>query len=145
MLMKRLMILALSGLLCACNVFENQAPQNEPLQNPKNISHTELAEFLTETNEFRISYFQEDGLDITDDFTSFRFEFEADGKVTATTEEEVVQGTYRVFRDDGKVELKMAFAAGFPLNELNDDWYFISITEHKILFRDDEDTLEFQF
>jgi hypothetical protein len=80
----------------------------------------------------------------TDEFSSYIFDFNTDGTVTAINAEETVAGTYSVYLDDGKVELEMNFITPPGFNELDDDWYFVSIDQNTIRFNDSGDILEFQ-
>jgi len=67
-----------------------------------------------------------------------------DGTVSATDAGKTVNGSYAVFRDDGKTELSMSFPDDPSFRELNDDWYFISFHQNLIRFNDGGDLLEFQ-
>jgi hypothetical protein len=75
---------------------------------------------------------------------SYLFVFNSDETVSATDANETIQGSYSVFRDDGRIELRMNFFNNPGFTELNDDWYFISINQKIIRFDDSGDMLEFQ-
>ncbi|HBH22472.1 MAG TPA: hypothetical protein DDY13_03520, partial [Cytophagales bacterium] len=77
-------------------------------------------------------------------FDSYLFVFNSDETVSATDANETIQGSYSVFRDDGRIELRMNFFNNPGFTELNDDWYFISINQKIIRFDDSGDMLEFQ-
>lgn len=105
-------------------------------------SKSSIEEFLTSKNSWRITEFIEDGEDETSDFQGYVFSFETNGNVLVTGNGTNLTGTYKVFKDDGKVELGMTFPAGDPFDELTDDWYYISRSENNIRFSDDGDVLE---
>jgi hypothetical protein len=103
----------------------------------------QVTQALTVSGGWRITTFIEDGEDETRFFTPYRFEFSDNGTVTASRPGETINGTYRIFQDDGRTELAMQFPVGFgEFNELNDDWYLISRTDREMRFEDDKDVKE---
>lgn len=80
----------------------------------------------------------------TNYFDSYIFTFYSDGSVVATNTNSTVNGTYSIFADDGKIELRMDFPDIQNFDELDDEWYFIAINQNTIRFNDDGDRLEFQ-
>lgn len=103
-----------------------------------------VSSFLMEDNGFIIRLLIDDGDDETADFSSYVFNFNADGSVVASDDNNMITGSYSVIRDDGRVELEMSFTTNPNFDELNDEWYFISIDQNVIRFDDDGDILEFQ-
>ena len=100
---------------------------------------------MTSADGLRISEFREDGRDKTSSYSIFLFLFREDGTVTAEEGGQSINGTYSVFRDDGRLELEMAFPSSSGiLNELTDDWYFISQSDNLIRFEDSGDVIEFR-
>jgi hypothetical protein len=104
----------------------------------------QVTESLTNSQGLYITEFREEGKDKTSWFLTYMFTFNADGTVTAVSPQNTVTGTYRIFTDDGRTELKMTFPSIDKFDELTDDWYFISMNEDFITFSDGEDILEFQ-
>jgi hypothetical protein len=70
--------------------------------------------------------------------------FNSDGNVTATKLGESILGTYNVFSDDGQTELEIVFSNNSELDELTDDWYFMSKDGNNIHFEDNGDILKMQ-
>lgn len=103
-----------------------------------------VSAFLMADNGLMITLLTDDEDDETYYFDSYLFNFNSDGSVVATNNSDIITGTYSVFRDDGRVELRMNFPSIQNFEELNDDWYFISIDQNSIRFDDDGDRLEFQ-
>jgi hypothetical protein len=103
-----------------------------------------VSEFLLSEDGLIISLLTDDQDDETYYFESYVFFFEPDGSVLASSATQTVNGTYRVFRDDGRTELRMNFPDIRNFDELDDDWYFRSIDQNTIRFDDNEDKLEFQ-
>lgn len=103
-----------------------------------------VAEFLLHDKGLKITLLTDDEDNETSYFDSYIFVFRADGTVAATNTAATITGNYSVFRDDGRIELRMSFPIIPKFHELNDDWYFISINQDKIRFDDSGDILEFQ-
>ncbi|GHB34959.1 hypothetical protein [Mongoliitalea lutea] len=160
--MKRITIFYLMTLLLsACSLTEDNNPQtlketnpqlneNSNDQNPNNSNppannSDDLRSILTNASNVRIISFIEDSKDKTAQFSSYRFSFNTDGTVVASLNDYRVNGTFRVFRDDGRIELEMNFPANSALQELDDDWYFISRTSNTLTFEDSGDRIVFEF
>ncbi|MEZ5059065.1 MAG: hypothetical protein R2879_18680 [Saprospiraceae bacterium] len=111
---------------------------------PANNLNDPVVTFLTQNNGLVITKFIEDGEDETNYFRSFVFSFETDGTVIASGNGLNISGSYLIFKDDNRTELKMSFPVTNNFNELNDDWYFISQDANSITFDDDGDLLIFQ-
>lgn len=129
-------VLLLSVLMVACSEDENISPTSNDVDS--------VSEFLINDNGLRIKLLTDGTDNETYLFDSYLFVFNSDETVTATDANETVNGTYSVFRDDGRIELKMSFPNDPSFTELNDDWYFISINQNTIRFDDSGDILEFQ-
>jgi len=109
-----------------------------------NASPDAISDFLLDGEGLIISLFKEDTEDETSYFEGYVFLFGVNGTVSASNGTMTVDGTYFVFRDDGRTELAMDFPSVDNFDELDDDWYFISINQNTIRFDDDGDVLEFQ-
>lgn len=138
--MKRfLMTLVFLMVLSSCDNDDNN------IQNPNdNSSLASVIEALTMPNGLRINEFIESGVNKTNWFSSYVFVFEANGTVSASNSDEVVNGTYVVFRDDNRTELRMTFPNNGPFFELTDDWYFEFQNETLIRFEETGDVLQFE-
>jgi hypothetical protein len=112
-------------------------------ENNSLISHENLIDSFTNHEFFRISTFIEESNDKTDFFGQYTFSFSSNNVVTAELNSEITTGFYDIFVDDGRIELRLLFPGNPQLNELNDDWYFISQTENTIKFNDSGDIIEF--
>jgi hypothetical protein len=112
-------------------------------QGPGPLSSTDLIHTFTNHGLFRISTLIEDGDNKTAFFGPYTFLFEPNNVVTAQLHSEATPGTYSIFVDDGRIELRLLFPGNPQLNELNDDWYFSSQSENAIKFEDSGDLIEF--
>jgi hypothetical protein len=86
---------------------------------------------------WQIEYFEDEGVDDTDDFENWQLEFSADGQINAFFNENLIAtGTWRSVRDDGQTELWIALPALGELEELNEDWYLTEQTETLLKLED---------
>jgi hypothetical protein len=99
---------------------------------------------LTVKNGLVITSFIEDGENELEDVKDYVFTFTDNGTVSALKNNVTSTGTYRVFKDDGKVELTMNFNNNSNLSELSDDWYFVSSKDGIITFEEENDLLVFK-
>lgn len=134
--MKNTFLLLFLMALLACDKNDTVNPTNNDIES--------VSDFLRVGNGLVIVLLTDDEDDETYYFDSYVFNFGSDGSVVATDSNNTVNGTYSVFRDDGRIELRMNFPNTQNFGELNDDWYFISINQNTIRFDDDGDILEFQ-
>jgi hypothetical protein len=80
-----------------------------------------------------VSSYLEDGNDQTNDYTAFTFSFAADGSVAAIGGS-ITNGTWSAQNGDNKLVLD--FGATIPLDEFNDDWDVIAVSDAQIELRD---------
>jgi hypothetical protein len=130
------LLLLLSLVLISCDKDDTISPTPNDIES--------VSEFLAIEKGLKLTLLTDGGDNETYYFDSYLFTFDPDGTVTATDTDETIQGTYSVFRDDGRIELRMNFPNIQNFTELNDDWYFISINQDTIRFDDDGDILEFK-
>jgi len=136
--MKRLSLFILLLGLYSCELDGNSSSSTS------DIGEEQLRNDLIITSGLRIVQYIDDGEDETDDFDDFLFRFSTDGNVTATRGNEVVEGSYRVFRDDGQTELELDFPSNSILDNLDDDWYFRGKANNRLTFEDDDDDNDFE-
>ncbi len=127
----RFFLLFFSVALVACEQDDNPSPADNDLD--------AVSAFLMNDSGLIISLLTDDDDDETEYFDSYRFVFNSDGRVVATNADEVVNGTYALSRDDERIELSLNFPDLQNFDELNDDWYFVSINQNTIRFDDDDD------
>lgn len=86
----------------------------------------------------------DDGEDETADFANYVLSFNEQGEVVATHDSDsnlTRSGTYTVFEDDGLIELEMNFINPGIIDDLHDDWYFVSQSGNSITWEDSGDIL----
>ncbi|WP_299767471.1 hypothetical protein [uncultured Dokdonia sp.] len=97
--------------------------------------NTFLEDVLTAENSIWIvSSYVEDNNDETADFNGFEFVFNIDGTATATNAGNVTNGTWAHINNE--TELLLNFGTSMPLDELEDDWEIISVTETQVELQD---------
>ena len=133
-------LLTLAALLFACQPQDPVTPQTLN----RNASTAEVTSALTDAGGLRIAEFREDGENLTRYFEGYTFTFEENGRVLAERSGDTVEGTYSVFRDDGRVELSMNFPETGEFYELTDDWYFRAGTGSRLEFEDFMGSLIFE-
>ena len=136
--MNRLPLVILLLGLFSCDLDGNSSSSTS------DIGAEQLRNDLNITSGLRIVQYIDDGADETDDFDDFLFHFSTDGRVTATRGNDVVEGSYRVFRDDGQTELELDFPPTSILDDLDDDWYFRGKANNRLTFEDDDDDNDFE-
>jgi len=129
-------------ILC-CSIGLSSCQQEDNISS-KTDSVSSVNQFLTTANGVRINEFKEEGINKTNDFDDYLFFFDPNGSVSARRTGESIHGTYLVFRDDNRTEIRLRFPNNSNLLELNDDWYFISQNENVIRFEDSGDIVQFQ-
>lgn len=86
--------------------------------------------------KWKVSYYF-DGTDETSDYTSYAFEFTADGNLNAATSSQTYQGSWYQTVDDNLPRLVIMLSGNEDLLELSDDWVIESISSSEIHLRDD--------
>lgn len=136
--MNRLPIILFCLALISCDLDGNSSSSTS------DIGAEQLRNDLNITSGLRIVQYIDDGEDETDEVDDFLFRFSTDGTVTATRGNEVIEGSYRVFRDDGQTELELDFPPTSILDDLDDDWYFRGKANNRLTFEDDDDDGDFE-
>lgn len=135
--MKRLIfMLSLSIGILSCQKDDDISPIIDSISS--------VNEFLRDQNGLRITELIEEGTNKTTQFSPYLFVFNENGTITATQSNETINGTYSVFRDDNRTELRMTFPNNTIFSELSDDWYFVSRNATTIRFEDNGDLVQFQ-
>lgn len=88
--------------------------------------------------EWKVSLYQEDGINETSDFTNLRFTFKENGSVEVKSSSTLVYtGTWKVEKDSDHVEFVLALGDVDPLGELTDDWHVESHSKTKLELKDE--------
>ncbi|WP_190809843.1 hypothetical protein [Flagellimonas sp. S3867] len=80
-----------------------------------------------------VSTYLDDGVDETNNFNAYTFNFSTDGSVTADNGS-ATNGTWSA--ENGENKFVLDFGVVSPLDEFNDDWDVISVTDTQLELRD---------
>ena len=132
--MKRINLLAAGLILMgvtACSDDDNKSNVNG--------NATAVANNL-KSGTWRITLFEEEGNNETDNFTGYNFTFDENGVLTATNGTNTYAGTWSVYDDnsndddgfDSDIDVDINFAAPAEFTDLNDDWDVMARTGTEI-------------
>jgi len=88
---------------------------------------------------WHVASYNKAGVDKTDYYNNFSFDFAADHLITVTTEQTgtAYPGYWRVIRNyDNKIKVFLNFGENELLGDLTDDWSFIAIDDNRIEIKD---------
>ncbi len=81
---------------------------------------------------WKVSLFDNKGVDETTDFNGYVFTFSSGGTVTAVNSNGPVSGTWATGTDNSKLKLILVFPAVSPFEELNEDWEVLGQSSSEI-------------
>ncbi len=96
-----------------------------------NEDKTNLMNILNE-GSWVVARFIDKGVTKTSNYTDFALDFKEDFTVTATKGNDVVDGTWMVRFDSGKLKLDLDFGETIPFDEFNEDWLTVDITNTRV-------------
>ncbi|MGF2414382.1 hypothetical protein [Ferruginibacter sp.] len=85
---------------------------------------------------WRITYYNDSGIDETSNFTGYTFTFTSGGSVTAISGSIATNGTWNSYNDDSQNKLYLEIGSTPPLDELKGDWHITEKTSVKIKLED---------
>jgi hypothetical protein len=83
-----------------------------------------------------VANYNDSGVDETDDYNNFVFDFNTDGSVTTTNGTDTYYGTWSAIINDSQLKLVLDFGTIIPFDEFNDDWDVISLETTRLELRD---------
>jgi len=72
---------------------------------------------------WKITSYIDNGVDQTNHYTGYEFQFNSNGTITATKAGTTISGTWSDGMDDSVLKLVLNFGAATPFLEINDDWH----------------------
>lgn len=94
---------------------------------------------------WKVSLFNERGENKTSNYSSYTFEFGADGSMSATGNGQTTTGTWSEYPDDGITKFAINLnTSDANLMELNDDWALVSRSGSLISLQDDNSSSDEQ-
>ncbi len=79
-----------------------------------------------------VANFVNNGENETENYNDFVLDFMIDGNVTATKNNDVITGTWKVVYDSGKLKLVLNFNDTIPFNEFNEDWLTVDVQTARV-------------
>jgi len=87
--------------------------------------------------KWKVSYFDEDGRNETYYFSGYRFVFNSNGSVEATSDEgPELKGSWLEKTESDPGKLILNFGGASPFDELNDDWEVLQVSPTKLVMED---------
>lgn len=126
--MKYLFPIFISILFFSCD------KKDDDTTDPNPINNGNITSMLVE-GTFYISRFVESGNDETSDFQGYTFTFDPNGGAAATIQGNTTNGSWTLGSDDSKRKLILNFGTVDPLEELNEDWEVMSLSNSQIDLR----------
>lgn len=81
---------------------------------------------------WRITYFNDSGNDETSQFSAYSFQFNGDGTVIASKNNDTKTGTWTEGSDNSQSKLILNFGNNPPFDDLNEDWHVTMQNESMI-------------
>ena len=83
-----------------------------------------------------VANYNDSGVDETNDYNDFVFDFNVDGTVITTNGTDTVSGTWSAIIDSGQLKLVLDFGVVIPFDEFNDDWDVMNFVADRVALRD---------
>ncbi|HEX5023766.1 MAG TPA: hypothetical protein VFV68_00780 [Agriterribacter sp.] len=84
------------------------------------------------SGSWKVTYFVDDNVDKTIDFSGYTFTFNKNGTVAAVKTGNTENGTWSAGNDDSTVKFIIDFNAPDPFEEISEDWHVVERTNTKI-------------
>lgn len=86
-------------------------------------SATAILSSNIQQGNWRVTSFIENGVNQTNHYTGYQFQFASSGTVTAVNGGSTVSGTWSSGSDNSQLKLILSFGSAVPFQELNSDWH----------------------
>lgn len=96
---------------------------------------TTITNQISNSGNWRVALFSEDGVDETSYFNGYTFVFGVGNVVTATQSGSTITGSWVIVQDSGKNKFVMAFPDQGKFEEISEDWEIILKTDNSINLR----------
>lgn len=89
--------------------------------------------------QWKVTLYQEDGVNETSYFSSIKFDFNDDGQVLVkdASSNTIYTGTWSVRKDSDHVEFELNLGTTDPLEKLTDDWHVEDHSDAKLELKDE--------
>lgn len=126
----KLFLIALTIGLASCSKSNDDNPSN----NNNNSNQV--------TGNWTVTYYFDSGKDETSDYNGYTFDFASSGVLTAMNSQSTFTGTWRISDrssddDSSSNKLVIAITGNKYMDDLQDDWLIVSISDNEIRLMDD--------
>jgi hypothetical protein len=130
----KLILLALAITLASCSKSSDDNP------NPSGTS----SKVEQVSGDWTVTYFFDSGKDETHKFSGYSFAFGTDGKLTASGNNSTFAGTWWIGNsgsddDNSSNKLNIMITGNDAMDELQDDWLIVSLSDKEVRLKDDGD------
>jgi hypothetical protein len=119
--MKKIIYLAFLSLLLIVSI---QACKKDDSSSSASITPN-LTNDIIQDGKWAVTYFSDKGVDNTNYFSNYLFQFSSSGGITATKNASTVSGIWQTSVSDSHVHFNLNFYSTNPFDELNEDWHVI--------------------
>lgn len=81
-----------------------------------------------------VANYNDSGVDETSDYTGISFNFNEDGSVVATRNNDTIEGTWSLIMDSGIEKFVLDFGEMIPLDQFTDDWEIREVQNNRVEF-----------
>lgn len=72
---------------------------------------------------------------LTEMYQGYKLDFNSDWTVTATNDTSDIEGVWEVYYDNNMLRLHLSFGDHQPMNELNNNWYFVEMNDGRVALK----------
>ena len=135
--MKKIKLISAIMFLFIVTIFSSCSDEDDVAVN-NSVDPTPVINMVN-TGTWRITFYQDSGVDETSDFSGYNFSFGAGNILSATNGTNTYTGTWSVTSDNSNddspsndLDFNIAFSAPANFAELTEDWNIISYTATKV-------------
>lgn len=125
--MKKLIRLSFLSILIITSLYSCKKDDNSNSGATANVTNQ-----VVQDGKWAVTFFSEDGVDNTNYFSNYLFQFSSSGGVTATKNASSVSGTWQTGTDDSKIKFTLYFYNSYPFEEIQEDWHVIEQTSSQL-------------
>ncbi|HLO54014.1 MAG TPA: hypothetical protein VK169_07000 [Saprospiraceae bacterium] len=122
----------LFGLIVLCVTFFASCSKDD---DSSSSDPTTITNQISNSGNWRVALFSEDGVDETSYFNGYTFAFNSGSSVIATKSGSSITGSWVVIQDSGKNKLVLAFPDQGKFEEISEDWEILTQTDNNINLR----------
>ncbi|MBL0049806.1 MAG: hypothetical protein IPP32_17125 [Bacteroidetes bacterium] len=118
--MKKIIRLSFLAILASITLFSCKKDDNSNSGATANVTNQ-----VIQSGKWAVTFFSEDGVDHTNYFSNYLFEFSNSGVVSATKNTNTVSGTWQTGTDDSQVKFILLFNSISPFEDIEEDWHVL--------------------